>query len=123
MSWMEKLYQTYEAGMLLDLPQAELPMPTSHTLQNAHINIVIDGEGNFKRASVLEKTQIVLPATEKSASRSSGEAPHSLADKLQYVAEDYASFGGKKKAYFEGYKKQLQAWCESEHSHSKVAAV
>lgn len=123
MSWMEKLYQTYEAGILLDLPQAQLPMPTSHTLQNAHINIVIDGEGNFKRASVLEKTQIVLPATEKSASRSSGEAPHPLADKLQYVAKDYADFGGKKKAYFEGYKKQLHAWCDSEHSHSKVQAV
>ena len=45
-------------------------MPISHTFQNAHINIVIDGEGNFKRATVLEKTQIVFPATEKSAGRS-----------------------------------------------------
>jgi len=123
MSWMEKLYQTYEAGVLLDLPQEKLPMPTSHTLQNAHINIVIDGEGNFKRASILEKTQIVLPATEDSASRSSNEAPHGLADKLQYVAQDYANYGGKKKAYFESYKKQLQAWCESGHSHDKVRAI
>ena len=109
MSWMEKLYQTYEVAMALDLPieAGQQPlMPTSHTLQNAHINIVIDGEGLFKRASILEKTQIILPATEKSASRSSGEAPHPLADKLQYVAKDYASFGGKKRAYFEGYKKQ-----------------
>lgn len=123
MSWIEKLYQTYQAGVLLDLPQADLPMPTSHTLQNAHINIVIDGEGNFKRASVLEKTQIVLPATESSASRSSGEAPHPLADKIQYIAQDYESFGGQKKPYFEGYKKQLQTWCESEHGHNKVKAV
>jgi CRISPR-associated protein Csd1 len=123
MSWMEKLYQTYEAGVLLDLPQAQLPMPTSHTLQNAHINIVLDGEGNFKRAAVLEKTQIVLPATESSASRSSGEAPHPLADKLQYVAKDYQQFGGQKKAYFDGYKKQLQAWCESDYAHDKVKAV
>jgi len=123
MSWMEKLYQTYEAGILLDLPQAQLPMATSHTLQNAHINIVLDGEGNFKRASVLEKTQIVLPATESSASRSSGEAPHPLADKLQYVAKDYQHFGGQKKAYFDGYKKQLQTWCESAHAHDKVKAV
>ncbi len=123
MSWMEKLYQTYEAGILLDLPQEKLPMPTSHTLQNAHINIVIDGEGNFKRASVLEKTQIILPATEDSATRSSNEAPHGLADKLQYVAKDYGDFGGKKKAYFESYQKQLQAWCESGHSHDKVRAI
>ncbi|HDH00796.1 MAG TPA: type I-C CRISPR-associated protein Cas8c/Csd1, partial [Nitrospirae bacterium] len=74
MSWMAKLYETYEAGMALDLSDEEPLMPISHTLQNAHINIVIDGDGNFKRASVLEKTQIVLPATEKSAGRSSGEA-------------------------------------------------
>lgn len=123
MSWMEKLYQTYEAGILLDLPQEKLPMPTSHTLQNAHINIVIDGEGNFKRASVLEKTQIILPATEDSACRGNNEAPHVLADKLQYVAKDYGDFGGKKKTYFESYKKQLQAWCESEHKHEKVRAI
>ena len=70
MSWMAKLYETYEAGLLLtDLPDDKRLMPTSHTLQNAHINIAIDGEGNFKRASVLEKTQIVLPDTERSASR------------------------------------------------------
>lgn len=107
MSWMEKLYQTYEMAMALDLPieAGQQPlMPTSHTLQNAHINIVVDGEGNFKKASVLEKTQIILPATEKSASRSSGEAPHPLADKLQYVAEDYASFGGKKKRILKAIK-------------------
>ena len=126
MSWMEKLYQTYEAAILLDLPiiEGKQPlMPTSHTLQNAHINIVLDGEGNFRRASVLEKTQIILPATENSATRSSGEAPHPLADKLQYVAKDYADYGGLKKAYFENYAKQLQAWCESPYSHDKVKAV
>jgi CRISPR-associated protein Csd1 len=123
MSWMEKLYQTYEAGVLLDLPLEKRLMPTSHTVQNAHINIVIDGEGNFRGASVLEKTQIVLPATESSASRTSGEEPHPLADKIQYVAQDYERFGGQKKPYFEGYKKQMQAWCESEHAHDKVKAV
>lgn len=123
MSWMEKLYQTYETGILLDLPQAELPMPTSHTLQNAHIRIIIDGEGNFRAAEVLEKTQIILAATEDSASRGNIDAPHGLADKLQYVAKDYADFGGKKKAYFDSYKKQLRAWCESEHAHDKVKAV
>ncbi len=123
MSWMAKLYETYEASMVLDLPNSERPMPISHTLQNAHINIVIDGDGKFKRASVLEKTQIVLPATEKSAGRSSGEAPHPLADKVQYVAEDYANYGGKKKPYFESYKMQLANWCDSPFSHSKADAV
>jgi len=126
MSWMEKLYQTYDAAILLDLPiiEGKQPlMPICHTLQNAHINIVIDGEGYFKDASALEKTQIILPATEDSASRSSNEAPHPLADKLQYIAKDYAMHGGKKKSYFESYSKQLQAWCASDHAHDKVKAI
>lgn len=123
MSWMEKLYETYLAAQQLDLPADQALMPISHTPQNAHINIVIDGDGNFKRASVLEKTQIMLPATESSASRSSGEAPHALDDKLQYVAKDYADYGGQKKAYFGSYSAQLQAWCNSAHAHKKVQAV
>lgn len=123
MSWLQKLYQTYEAGILLDLPLEQRIMPISHTPQKAYINIVLDGAGQFLRASVLEKTQIVLPATESSAGRSNNEAPHALADKIQYVAKDYSSYGGRKKAYFDSYRQQLQSWCESRHSHPKVQAV
>ncbi len=123
MSWMAKLYDTYEQAITLDLPEDKRLMPISHTLQNAHINIQIDENGNFLRAKVLEKTQIVLPATESSAGRSSGEAPHPLADKLQYVAADYAKFGGKKKNYFESYRAQLERWSESQFNHPKINAV
>lgn len=123
MSWMAKLYDTYEQAMKLDLPEDKLLMPISHTLQNAHINIQIDASGNFISAKVLEKKQIVLPATEKSAGRSSGEAPHPLADKLQYIAADYAKFGGKKKHYFDTYKELLQSWSDSAYSHHKLNAV
>ncbi len=123
MSWMVKLFETYEAGMRLDLAESDQLMPISHTLQNAHIKITIDGEGNFKRADVLEKTQIVLPATEKSAGRSSGEAPHPFADKIQYVAKDYPDYGGKKKGYFDGYLEGLNNWCNSSYSHPKAIAV
>ena len=123
MNWMAKLYETYEQGLLLDLADDEQLMPISHTLQNAHINVVIDDSGNFLRAKVLEKTQVVLPATESSAGRSSGEAPHPLADKLQYVAGDYANFGGKKKPYFNGYREQLKRWAESPYAHPHVRSV
>ena len=123
MSWMAKLYETYEAGMQLDLSASDKPMPISHTLQNAHIKITIDGKGNFKRAEVLEKTQVVLPATEKSAGRSSGEAAHPLADKIQYVAKDYPQYGGQKPGYFDGYFKQLEDWANSPCTHPKIQAV
>jgi CRISPR-associated protein Csd1 len=120
---MARLYETYEAAAGLDLPDEQKLMPVSHTLQNAHINIVIDGAGNFKRASVLEKTKIMLPATEKSAGRTSGEAPYPLADKIQYVARDYPDFGGRKKSYFASYQAQQGEWCASEVSHPKAVAV
>ncbi len=123
MSWMAKLYETYEAAMQFDLDGDLALMPVSHTIQNAHIDIVIDGEGNFRRAEVLEKTSIILPATEASAGRTRREVPHPLADKLQYVAQDYAQYGGKKKPDFSSYKQQLGAWCESNFSHSKTIAI
>ena len=124
MSWMAKLFETYECSVdREELSEGEQLMPISHTLQNAHINIVISGEGEFLRAKPLEKTQVVLPATERSAGRSSGEAPHPLADKIQYVAGDYEGFGGLKKAYYPGYKQQLAQWCESEFGHFAAKAV
>lgn len=123
MSWLAKLFDTYEAGMQMDLPGDQQLMPISHTPQNAHINIVIDEQGLFQRAAVLKKTQIVLPATESSASRSSNEAPHALADKIQYVAKDYAHYGGRKDSYFNSYEKQLAEWCNSSYAHKKAVAV
>ena len=125
MSWMQKLYRTYENILEQCVTDDAEPLtPVGHTIQNAHIVIVIDGQGNFQTARVMPpKTAILLPATESSENRTSGEAPHPLADKIQYVAKDYVDYGGEKKAYFEGYLKQLKAWCDSEFAHPKVQAV
>ena len=125
MSWMQKLYRTYESILEQGVTDDTEPLtPVGHTIQNAHIVIVIDGQGNFQTAHVMPpKTAILLPATESSENRTSGEAPHPLADKIQYVAKDYADYGGEKKAYLEGYLRQLKAWCESPFAHPKVQAV
>lgn len=125
MSWMQQLYRTYESILEQGVTDDTEPLtPVGHTIQNAHIVIVIDGQGNFQTARVMPpKTAILLPATESSENRTSGEAPHPLADKIQYVAKDYANYGGEKKAYFDGYLKQLKAWCESPFTHLKVQAV
>ena len=125
MSWMQKLYRTYESILEQGITDDAEPLtPVGHTIQNAHIVIVIDGQGNFQTAHIMpSKTAILLPATESSENRTSGEAPHPLADKIQYVAKDYANYGGEKKAYFEGYLNQLKAWCESPFAHPKVQAV
>jgi CRISPR-associated protein Csd1 len=129
---MQKLLETYEAcasnPAYADPPQAEeggreapALLPVSHTSQQAQIHVVIDGQGNFVRAELLPpKTQFIIPATEDSAGRTSGDAPHPLDDKIHYCAKDYE--GGKKNLY-EMYVAQLQSWCESPHSHPKAMAV
>ncbi|WP_211296581.1 type I-C CRISPR-associated protein Cas8c/Csd1 [Neisseria iguanae] len=90
MSWMQKLYRTYEAveqnNNLSDLGKLA---PLWHSPQTAHIEIIINGEGDFIAARVLtDKPIIMLPVTESSEGRTSGLAPHALADSLQYVAKD-----------------------------------
>ncbi|WP_125564692.1 type I-C CRISPR-associated protein Cas8c/Csd1 [Pseudoalteromonas rubra] len=126
MSWLAKLYDTYEQALqrFADAPLEEQIMPISHTPQTAHIHVRLNGDGVFLGAEVLpEKTQIVLPATEKSAGRSSGLCAHPLADKIQYTAGDYEAFGGIKKPGFDLYLTQLKAWADSEFCKPPLQAV
>lgn len=123
MAWMQKLYETYERCKGREPPGAEPLMPIAHAIQQAHIEVTIDGDGNFVGAKVLDREATILPATEGSANRTSGEAAHPLCDKIQYCAADYATYGGQKSSYFEGYERQLADWASSPFSHPKVRAV
>lgn len=93
MSWMQKLYETYNrCESSIGKPDDQIPLlPICHTTQKAHIEITIDADGNFLGASVVPKkdARTIIPCTESSGGRTSGEAPHPLCDKLQYVAQDY----------------------------------
>lgn len=124
MSWIQKLYDTYEHCKGREPPGAEPLMPISHTPQQAHIEITLDAFGNFKGASVIEKVETVIPATEKSAGRT-GKAPppHPLCDKVQYCAADYPNYGGDKPSFFKEYEELLSTWCNSSFSHTKARAV
>ncbi|OSI12558.1 type I-C CRISPR-associated protein Cas8c/Csd1 [Neisseria canis] len=133
MSWMQKLYRTYEAAEknpdLLDLDKLA---PLWHSPQTAHIQINLDEAGNFLSAKVLtDKPIVMLPVTESSEGRTSGLAPHALADSLQYIARDLGltyskeeiqeieGKNGKKKKVkikkedliFNLYIEQLDKWC------------
>lgn len=123
MSWMQKLYDTYE--QCYGAPQfSNHPLlPISHAIQQAHVEITLDGNGKFRRAMVVPKIETTLPATEKSAARTSGEAPHPLCDKVQYCGSDYPKHGGKKKSYYPSYVEQLTSWAESSFAHPKAKAV
>lgn len=137
MSWLKQLHETYEVCSKKPefVSGAKNPLlPICHTTQNAHIEVVIDGEGNFLRANVLSKGELltVVPCTEGSAGRA-GSKPvnHPLCDKLQYVAGDYVAFGGEVTVGFsknpqepyQNYLSQLAAWVNSSASHPKAKAI
>lgn len=124
MSWIQKLYETYEQCKGNEPPGSGPLMPISHTPQQAHIEITLDDAGNFKGAKIVPKEETIIPATEKSAGRAGAVcAPHALCDKLHYCAKDYPDFGGKKLPFFNEYERQLSAWCNSAFSHPKARAI
>jgi len=129
MSWIQKLYETYDncrsmIGVEENVKNVPL-LPLCHTTQMAQIEIAIDGEGKFKRARVIPKDEArtIIPCTEKSGGRTSGEAPHPLCDKLQYVAVDYLRYTNSKTSYSASFIDQLEQWCASEYSDPKALAV
>ncbi|MCL5277561.1 MAG: type I-C CRISPR-associated protein Cas8c/Csd1 [Deltaproteobacteria bacterium] len=129
MAWIQKLYETYEncrtaIGQETEENTAPL-LPICHTTQKAHIEIIIDGKGNFKRAQVIPKetSRTIIPATESSAGRTSGMVAHPLCDKLQYVSKDYVKYGGKKGFGFDLYISELKKWCDSDYYDPKIKAV
>ena len=125
MSWMQKLYETYEQCTRSEsLRHGALPAPPCHIIQQAHIEIVLDGNGKFRRAQVIEKEDTVIPATEQSATaRTSAVVPHPLCDHIKYCAADYTEDGNETNEYFKEYCSELKKWCESPHAHPKATAI
>lgn len=124
MGWLQKLIETYDTCAGAPQFAANPLAPISHTPQQAHIEIVIDEHGVFRRASILQKEEALVPATEESAGRTGTKPPpHPLCDKIQYVAADYATHGGAKPAFHAEYLALLGAWCASQFAHPKARAV
>ena len=138
MSWIQKLYDTYEQCQLASSPvtydDVSILLPISHTTQEAHLEITVDQDSNFSRAKVVPKgeSRTIVPCTEESGGRTGRKPkPHPLCDKLQYVAKDFTEFGGlvtsgyskNPKEPFAEYEKLLSAWCESQYSHPKAMKV
>jgi CRISPR-associated protein Csd1 len=136
MSWIQKLYETYEqCSGQNELSNTEsLLEPICHTSQQAHVEVTIDQKGNFLRASVIPKGQGVtlVPCTEASAGRA-GSKPinHPLCDKLQYLAGDFLKFGGVVTSGFANepaephkiYLSLLSDWVNSSFTHPKIIAI
>jgi CRISPR-associated protein Csd1 len=122
MGWIEKLARTYdECADKVEKIGANL-WPTAHFVKNAHLEVVIDGTGKFLRVRPLTRSEspTLIPATEDSAGRTSGEGPHPLSEELSYCAADLP---GAKTTRFPMYLELLGDWCKSEFAHPKAKAV
>jgi len=139
MSWIQKLYETYnncESMVGYSTDESKRPfLPVCHMTAQAHIKVIIDQDGNLRKADVItDKNDAVtiIPCTEGSGGRA-GKKPecHPLCDKLQYVAGDFEKYGGKVTSGFlndpeephRNYIRLLTDWCESKFAHPKAQAV
>lgn len=93
-------------------------VPISHIAVNIPIQINLDKDGGFKGADVIDEKdnqRTIIPATLKSASRSSGSAPMPIDDTLKYIAKDYypeISNKDKDSHYYSDYINQLKGFVE-----------
>lgn len=140
MSWIQDLYETYnncKSAVGYTSEEKGRPLlPLCHVTSQAHIEIFIDGVGNFLRAQLVtgkgNDAATIIPCTESSASRA-GSKPecHPLCDKLQYVAMDFIKHGGSvtsgfaknPEMPFKNYLCLLTNWCESKYAHPKATSV
>lgn len=133
MSWIERLCETYEACMAMAgaMEEDEILVPVAHSTCNAQIEVFINEDGELIKdlCQIIEKDGknevTVIPVTEDSASRTNGNAPHPLHDKLCYIAGDFADYTGEmdRIEYFKAYISQLEKWSASKHGSTYTNAI
>lgn len=122
MAWIEKLHATYESCVDKIEPVGPRLWPLSHIVKIAHVEVVIDAVGEFRRARKLDRLEAptLIPVTEASAGRTSGPAPHPLCDELSYCAADLPNANSERQKQ---YTALLEEWCDSVFEHPKIKAV
>lgn len=106
--------------------------PVGFITTGVKIAITLTENGEFVKAEHIADTftdnkgktqkrekKIIIPATEKSAGRTSSSAkftPHPLCDKLMFICPEY-------KESYAAYLSQLEEWCNSEYACSEIEAI
>lgn len=121
MGLMQKAVETYDSHYLYASEEREgsaVLAPIGHTVTNAALEIVLDAEGNFINASVVDKAdqKIIIPVTESSAGRTKGLCAHPLCDQVGYLIPE-------NKPKYTLYVEQLADWEASEYRHPTLTAV
>lgn len=133
MSYLLKLYKTYEANLDQVNRQVQKEngkiytlLPIGHTTQTAHIEVSITPTGEFLSATILGKNGevTVIPGESRGGS---GIDPYPLHDKLSYVAGDYVSYakkvGKRERKLFPAYIQQLEKWATSSYATGKIQSI
>ena len=92
LNWIDALAKTYDQNKdNIGKTKDGILIPVSHIAVNIPLQINLDADGNFKGADVIEDRddrRTIIPATEKSAVRTTGITPMPLDDTLAYIAKD-----------------------------------
>lgn len=136
MGLFQKAVETYDnmkslAGAESEERKAALA-PIGFITTGVQIEITVTEDGEFRGAEQIfdisedskgksqkSEKKIIIPATQKSAGRSSTSAktsPHPLCDKLMFMCPE-------NKESYEAYLEQLQDWCDSEFACPKIKAI
>lgn len=136
MGLFQKAVETYDnmkslAGVESEERKAALA-PIGFITTGVQIEITVTEDGEFRGAEQIfdisedskgksqkSEKKIIIPATQKSAGRSSTSAktsPHPLCDKLMFMCPE-------NKESYEAYLEQLQDWCDSEFACPKIKAI
>lgn len=121
MGLFQKAYETYEnhshlagiAGV-----SKEPLAPIAHIITSAQIEIILDQNGRFVKASAVAKDEpkIIIPVTEESSGRTSGVCPHPLCDQIGYISPANAK-------KYDAYVEQLTDWVQSEYDHPMLGPI
>lgn len=124
MGLLQKAVETYDAmadraGVVYENKKEPLA-PISHIMARPQIKIILDQDGNFATAQVLDKNtpKIIIPVMEESAGRTvkAAELPHPLCDYLRYLLPQ-------NQVEYQHYISQLSDWTNSPFTHPKLHAV
>lgn len=121
MGLLQRAIETYDANAALAgvFREGHEPLaPISHIIANAHIEITLNKQGEFRGAKLLDKKdrKTIIPVTEDSGGRANKLAAHPLCDQIKYVAPDDEEAHGL-------YLRELCTWEESAYSHPILSAV
>lgn len=121
MGLLQRAVETYDAhGSIIGVEEEgrQMLVPVCHMLARADLEIVLESDGRFSFARLVDKQEpkIPIPVTEESAGRTSGACAHPLCDQLSYLSPCREN----KHAL---YVQQLTAWAASSHSHPMLLPI